>query len=181
MRFEVRSIMHLEDAAIVEHILIHLSSWIWVSSPLLRTYHQILTFQPICPFKTLFFGQLCISENTLWAGQGYLSEWSHVFQMRAVWARFLKSTTATTVVGGPKTFERTKKLNSIRSLGNQTTWGANKIQQAGRGRKLNIHIQLDKSILIKLWGGQNTKYALLMFFENVEIYALFWRTKWTQN
>ena len=30
-------------------------------------------------------------------------------------------------------------------------------------------------------GGQNTKYALLMFFENVEIYALFGRTKWTQN
>ena len=75
-------------------------------------------------------------------------------------------------MGGPKSW-RTKKLNSIRSLGDQTTWGTNKIQEAGRGRKLNIHIQLDKSILIKLWGGQNTKYALLMFFENVEIYAFF--------
>ena len=30
-------------------------------------------------------------------------------------------------------------------------------------------------------GGQNTKYALLIFFEHVEIYALFGRTKWTQN
>ena len=46
---------------------------------------------------------------------------------------------------------------------------------------MNIHIQVDKIILIKLWGGQNTKYAFMMFFENVEIYALFGRTKWTQN
>ena len=84
-------------------------------------------------------------------------------------------------MGGPKSW-RTKKLNSIRSLGDQTTWGTNKIQETGRVRKLNIHIQLDKSILIKLWGGQNTKCALLMFlFENVKIYALFGRTKWTQN
>ena len=79
-------------------------------------------------------------------------------------SRFLKLTTAATVVGALKTFGRTKKPNSIRNLGNQTTWGTNKIQEAGRGRKLNIHIQLDKSILIKLRGGQNTKYALLMFF-----------------
>ena len=69
------------------------------------------------------------------------------------------------MVGGPKTFGRTKKLNSIRSLGDQTTWGTNKIQEAGRGRKLNIHIQLDKSILIKLWGSQNKKYALLMILK----------------
>ena len=48
--------------------------------------------------------------------------------------------------GGPK------NLNSIRSLGNQTTWGTNKVQEAGRGQKLNIHIQSDKSILIKIWG-----------------------------
>ena len=70
-------------------------------------------------------------------------------------SQFLKSTTAATVVGGPKTFGSTKKLNSIRSLGNQTTWGTNKIQEAGRGRKLNIHIhiQLYNRILIKLWGG----------------------------
>ena len=53
-----------------------------------------------------------------------------------------------------------QKLNSIRSLGDQTTWGTNKIQEAGRVRKLNIHIQLDKSILIKLWGVkiQNTHF-----------------------
>ena len=37
---------------------------------------------------------------------------------------------------------------------------------------MNIHIQLDKNIMIKLWGGQYTKYALLMFFENVEITRL---------
>ena len=37
--------------------------------------------------------------------------------------------------GGPK---------NIRSLGNQTTLGTNKIQEAGRGRKLNIYNQLDK-------------------------------------
>ena len=36
-----------------------------------------------------------------------------------------------------------------------------------------MNIQMDKSILIKLWGGQNTKYALLMFCKNVEIYAFF--------
>ena len=29
--------------------------------------------------------------------------------------------------------------------------------------------------------GQNTKYALAMFSEHVHIYALFGRTKWTQN
>ena len=40
---------------------------------------------------------------------------------------------------------------------------------------MNIHN------LIKLWVGQNTKYALLIFLENVEIYALLGRTKWTQN
>ena len=50
--------------------------------------------------------------------------------------------------------------------------GDKQIQEAGRGRKLIIHIQLDKIILIKLWGDQNTKYARLMFFENVKIYAL---------
>ena len=97
---------------------------------------------------------------------------------RLAW--FLKSTTAATVVGGPKTFGRTKKLNSTRSLGDQTTWGTNKIKEAGRGQKLNIHIQLDKSILFKLWEGQNTN-ALLILFKNVKIYAIFGRTKWTQN
>ena len=60
-------------------------------------------------------------------------------------------------------------LDSIRSVGSQTNWGTNKIHEAVRGRKLNIHFQLDKSILIKLWGGQITKYAPLLFFENVEI------------
>ena len=67
-------------------------------------------------------------------------------------------------MGGPKSW-RTKKLNSIRSLMNQTTWGTNKIQEAERGRKLNIHIQLDKNILIKLGGCQSTKFALLMFIK----------------
>ena len=54
-------------------------------------------------------------------------------------------------LGGPKSW-RTKKLNRIRSLGDQTTWGTNKIQEAGRGGKLNI--QFDNS-----YGGvkiQNT-------------------------
>ena len=54
------------------------------------------------------------------------------------------------------------------SSGNQTTLGTNKSQEAGRGQKLNIHIQLDKSILVKLWGRQNTKFTLLMF-QNFEI------------
>ena len=30
-------------------------------------------------------------------------------------------------------------------------------------------------------GRQNLKFALLMIFENIEVYALFGRTKWTQN
>ena len=38
-------------------------------------------------------------------------------------ARSLKSTTTATVVGGPKTFGKTKKLNCRRSLGNQTNLG----------------------------------------------------------
>ena len=60
-------------------------------------------------------------------------------------SRFLKLTTAATVVGALKTFGRTKKPNSIRNLGNQTTWGTNKIQEAKRGQKWNIHIELDKN------------------------------------
>ena len=61
---------------------------------------------------------------------------------------------------GPKSW-RTKNLNSIRSLGDQTTWGTNKKQEAGRGRKLNIH----NSILIKLWGVkiQNTHLQGVFF------------------
>ena len=54
-------------------------------------------------------------------------------------SRFLKSSIAATVVGGPKTFGRTKKINYRGSL-NQTTWGTNKIREAEGGRKLNIHI-----------------------------------------
>ena len=96
-------------------------------------------------------------------------------------AWFLKSTTAATVVGGPKTFGRTKKLYSTRSVGDQTTWGTNKIKEAGRVQKLNIHIQLDKSILIKLLWGVKIQNTHLIFFENVEIYALFGKAKWTQN
>ena len=88
--------------------------------------------------------------------------------------RFLKSTTAATMVGGPKTFGKTKKLNSIGFLGSQTTWGTNKIQETGRGRKLNIQIKLDKSILIKLWGGQNENYALLMFVTMLKFTRFLW-------
>ena len=44
--------------------------------------------------------------------------------------------------GGPKTFGRTKNLNSIRSLGNQTTCGTNQIQEA---QKLDNPIELDKN------------------------------------
>ena len=101
--------------------------------------------------------------------------------MCVLYTRSLTSSSAASVPGGPKIFGRAKKLKSRRSLGDQTTWGTNKIQGAERGRKLNIHIQLDKSILVKLLGGQNTKYAILTFLENVEIYALFGKTKWTQN
>ena len=39
----------------------------------------------------------------------------------------------------------------------------------------------NNSLLWLSWEGQNTKYALLMFFEHVEIDALFGRTKWTQS
>ena len=39
----------------------------------------------------------------------------------------------------------------------------------------------NNSLLWLSWEGQNTKYALLMFFEHVEIDALFGRTKWTQR
>ena len=60
-------------------------------------------------------------------------------------SRFLKSTTAATVVGGPKTFGRTKKLNSIRCFRDQPTWGTNKIQDAERRRKLDIATEFDKS------------------------------------
>ena len=58
---------------------------------------------------------------------------------------FLESGIAATVVGGPKTFGRTNKLNSRRSLGDQTTLGTNKIQKAERERKLDIPIELDKN------------------------------------
>ena len=40
---------------------------------------------------------------------------------------------------------RTKKFNSRRSLGDQTTWGTKKIQEAQRGQKWNIHIEMDKN------------------------------------
>ena len=56
----------------------------------------------------------------------------------------LKSGSASSVPEGPKTFGRTKKLISRRRLGAQTTWGTNKIQDAERRRKLNIHIEFDK-------------------------------------
>ena len=60
-------------------------------------------------------------------------------------ARFLKSSIAATVVGGPKTFGRTKKLSSRRSLGDQTTLGTNKIQKAERGQKTRYSVELDKN------------------------------------
>ena len=44
-------------------------------------------------------------------------------------------------MGGPKSW-RTKKLNSRRSLGDQTTLGTNKIQEA---QKLDNPIELDKN------------------------------------
>ena len=36
-------------------------------------------------------------------------------------------------------------------------------------------------IFSKVARGSNTKYAILLFVEYVEVYALFGRTKWTQN
>ena len=48
-------------------------------------------------------------------------------------------------MGGPKTFGRTKKLNSRKSLGDQTTWRTNRIQEVERERKLNIDIELDEN------------------------------------
>ena len=54
-------------------------------------------------------------------------------------ARFLKSSIAATVVGGPTTFGRTKKFNSRRSLGDQTTGGETKFRKQ-RGDKNGISI-----------------------------------------
>ena len=51
-----------------------------------------------------------------------------------------KWSSAAGMPGGPNSW-RTKKLNSRRGLGDQTTRGTNKIQEAGKGRKSNIHIE----------------------------------------
>ena len=41
----------------------------------------------------------------------------------------MKLRSAAAVAGGPKTFGRTKNLNSRRSLGDQTTWETNKFKK----------------------------------------------------